>query len=140
MKLVIDSCVLVSGLDPADKFHSECLPLLDRIAGLDIQARCPVLVLAEVVCVLARRTKDQSLARLAYQRLSLLPSVNWLEVSLEAVEWACELGIRTGLKGADAIVLQVAEEQGIPLVTLVQEIKRKAPEGVWVYEPSEVLE
>lgn len=138
MKLVIDSSVFVSSLDPTDRFHSECSPLFKRLVDLEVQARCPVLVLAEVVCVIHRRTRDAEFARAAYQSLSLLPSINWLGVSLQAVEWACELGIRTGLRGADAIVLQVAEEYGMPLVTKDEEIKRRAPKGIPVFEPSEV--
>jgi predicted nucleic acid-binding protein len=42
------------------------------------------------------------------------------------------------LKGGDAIVLQVAEEFGVPLLTKDKEMKAKAPAGVLVFEPNEL--
>lgn len=46
------------------------------------------------------------------------------------------LAAKTGLKGGDAIVLQVAEQYGIPLVTRDKEVREKAPEGIFVSEPA----
>jgi len=45
------------------------------------------------------------------------------------------LGTQTGLKGGDALVLQVAEQYGIPLLTKDKELKAKAPKGIIVFEP-----
>jgi hypothetical protein len=36
-------------------------------------------------------------------------------------------------------VLQVAEQYGVPLVTMDREIRDKAPGGIFVLEPREVL-
>lgn len=71
-------------------------------------------------------------------RLVLLPSINWLDITLEVAEQACMLGAKTGLKGGDAIVLQVAERYGIPLVTKDKEMKEKAPRDILVFEPKDV--
>jgi predicted nucleic acid-binding protein len=67
-----------------------------------------------------------------------LPSINWFDVTLAVAERACLMGARTGLKGGDAIVLQVAEEYGIPLLTKDKEMKDKAPAGIIVYEPIDI--
>ncbi len=45
------------------------------------------------------------------------------------------LGVKTGLKGGDAIVLQVAEQYGIPILTKDREMKDKAPKGIFVFDP-----
>ena len=44
----------------------------------------------------------------------------------------------TGLKGGDALVLQVAEEFGVPMLTKDKEMKDKAPAGMIVFQPNEV--
>jgi predicted nucleic acid-binding protein len=48
------------------------------------------------------------------------------------------LGVKTGLRGGDAIVLQVAEQYGIPLLTKDKEMKERAPKGILVFDPMDV--
>jgi len=50
MKLVVDSNIFVSALDPKDSFHGECYPILKKILTFEIEAICPLLVLVEVTC------------------------------------------------------------------------------------------
>ncbi|MCI0488166.1 MAG: PIN domain-containing protein [Blastocatellia bacterium] len=138
MRLVIDSNIFISGLDPNDIFHSDCYPFFERMVNFEMEALCPVLVLVETVCVIRRRTNSEEAARNVYKSLTLLPSINWLDITLAVAERACLLGARTGLKGGDALVLQVAEEYGIPLLTKDKEMKNKAPAGILVFEPSDV--
>jgi len=135
MRLVIDSNIFISSLDPKDIFHSECYPIFERIIRFEIEALCPVLVLVETTCVIRRRTNNEEAARNIYRSLTSLPSINWLDIALAVAERACLLGARTGLKGGDTLVLQVAEEYGIPLLTKDKEMKAKAPAGILVYEP-----
>jgi predicted nucleic acid-binding protein len=138
MKLVVDSNILISSLDPTDVFHSECYPVFERILAFEIEALCPALVLVETACVIRRRTNSEDTAKRVYANLSVLPSINWLDITLVIAERACLVGAKTGLKGGDAIVLQVAEEFGVPLLTKDKEIKKKAPAGILVFEPNEV--
>ena len=138
MKLVIDSNIFVASLDPRDIFHAECLPVFEKILNLEFEALCPTIVLVETACVIRRRTGSEDIASKIYKNLALLPSINWLDVTLEVAERACMLGVKTGLKGGDAIVIQVAEQHGIPLLTKDREIKEKAPKGIFVFEPKEL--
>lgn len=138
MKLVIDSNIFVSSLDPKDTFHAECHPLFEKLLNLEIEAICPALVLVETTCVLRRRTGSEVLARRIYKNLSLLPAINWLDITLAVAERACLLGAKTGLKGGDAIILQVAEQFGVPLVTKDQEMHDKTPKGIFVFEPKDL--
>lgn len=138
MKLVFDSNIFVSSLDPNDVFHAECYPLFEKLVNFEIEAVCPALVIAETTCVLQRRTGNEVLARRIFKNLALLPAINWLDITLAVAERACLLGTATGLKGGDAIVLQVAEQYGIPLVTKDGEIKDKAPKGILTFEPKDI--
>ncbi len=138
MKFVVDSNVFVSSLDPNDLFHAECQPLFEKMLSFEIEALCPTLVLVETVCVLRRRTGSEDIARDIYKNLSALPSINWLDITVAVAERACMLGAKTGLKGGDAIVLQVAEQYGVPVVTKDKEIKSKAPTGILIFEPADV--
>lgn len=138
MKLVIDSNILISSLDPKDCFHAECYPIFKMILNFDIEGLCPALVLIETTCVLRRRTNDEDVAAAVYRNLARLPSLNWLDITLDVAERASMLGVKTGLRGGDAIVLQVAEQYGIPLLTKDKEMKEKAPKGILVFEPEDL--
>lgn len=111
--------------------------LFEKILTFEIEALCPSLVLVEVTCVLRRRTNSENLAVAIYKNLSQMPAINWLDITLEVAERASMLGAKTGLRGGDTIVLQVAEQYGIPLLTKDKEIKQKPPKGILVLEPSE---
>lgn len=139
MRFVIDSNIFISSLDPKDIFHDECYPIFEKILTFEIEALCPAIVLVEVVCVIRRRTNSEKLAVAVYKNLSQIPAINWLDINLEVAQRASFLGAKTGLKGADTIVLQVAEQYGIPLLTKDRELKQKAPKGILVFEPSEIL-
>ncbi len=103
MKLVIDSNILVSSLDPKDIFYSECYPIFERLLDFEIEALCPVIVLVETICALRRRTNSEETACGICKDLTLLPSINWLDINIEVAEKACIIGAKTGLKGGDAI-------------------------------------
>ena len=138
MKLVIDSNVFVSSLDPKDVFHTECVAIFERLLDLEIEAFCPVLVLVEITGVIRRRTNDESLALIVAEELTRLPAIHWVEMTHAAAKRACFLCASTGLKGGDAIVLQVADQYGIPLLTKDAEIAARSPKGILVVDPAEL--
>jgi predicted nucleic acid-binding protein len=138
MKLVVDSNIFVSSLDPKDKFHNECYPIFEKILTFEIEALSPSIVLVEVTCVLRRRTGSENIANEIYKNLSQMPGINWLDINLDVAQRASILCAKTGLKGGDAIILQVAEEYGVPLLTKGKEIKQKSPRYILVLEPSEI--
>ena len=138
MRLVVDSNIFISSLDPIDRFHSECYPIFEKILNFEIEVICPVLVLVETICALRRRTNNEKLAHDYYRNLAFLPSINWLDITIEVAEKSCMLGAKTGLRGGDAIILQVAEQYGVPILTKDKEINEKAPKGIMVFEPLDI--
>ncbi|MGC8783845.1 MAG: type II toxin-antitoxin system VapC family toxin [Armatimonadota bacterium] len=138
MRLVIDSNIFVSALDPNDVFHSDCYPVIERLLSREVEAVCPLLVLVEVTCVLRRRTGSEPLARSVLRSLLQWPSIEWLDITREAAEHAAALGARTGVRAGDALILRVAEQYDIPLLTKDKEMKQKRPESVQVIDTSDM--
>ena len=138
MRIVVDSCIFVSSLDRNDIFHSECYPIFEKIVNHEIGALCPAIVLAETICALRRKTNSEEIALRVYRNLAFLPGIKWLDININTVERACLLGVKVGLKGGDAIVLQVAEQYNIPLLTKDKEIKEKSPKHILVLDPTEL--
>lgn len=138
MKIVIDSNIFVSSLDPSDMFHNECWPIFQKLLKYELEALCPTLVLIETICVIRRRTNNNILSIKVYQNLIKIPSINWLDINIDVAVRACMLGSLTGLKGGDTVVLQVAEQYGIPLLTKDKEIKRKSPGEILIFEPADL--
>ncbi len=79
-----------------------------------MEALCPALVLVETTCVLRRRTNSEEIATAIYRNLARMPAVNWLDITIEVAQRASMLGARAALRGGDTIVLQVAEQYGVP--------------------------
>ncbi len=138
MKLVFDSNVFVSALDPNDMFHSECRPLFEKLLRFEVESVSPIWVLVEAASVLRRRVQSDVIVRHVWMNLARLPSIHWLEITSDAAERACEIVARTGLRAGDAIVVQVAEELGVPLVTKDKEFWRKRLPGVLLFQPGEL--
>lgn len=139
MRIAVDSNVFVSALDPKDVFHKECYSVLKKVLNLEIEVLSSVFNLLEIISVLRRRTKDPSLAFTTFHNLVKLPGIIWLPINIDVAEKAALLIIETGLKAGDAIILQIAEQYDIPLLTKDKEIKRKAPKSIHVYDPLEIF-
>lgn len=138
MRLVVDSNIFISSLDRQDLFHSECSAILAKLIHKQIKVVSPLIVWVETICILGRRMENKEVARRAYRDPAFQPAINWLELSAAEAEEACELGIQTGLKGSDALVVQVAIRSGLPLLTKDREIHAKAPATVQLFEPGDL--
>lgn len=138
MKIVIDTNVFVSSLDEKDIFYSKCYPIFEKILNCEIEALCPVLVLVETICAIRRRINNEIITQEIYNSLVDIPSIKWLDINFDITEKSCLLGIKTGLKGGDSLILQVAEQYGIPILTMDKEIKTKAPKNIFVFKPEDI--
>jgi predicted nucleic acid-binding protein len=138
VQVVLDTNIWVSGFDPEDPFHAECFPLMQKIFDGQIEVACPTLVLVETACTLFRRTRNSLLVKQIQQELVRKPSITWHEVSLAVARRACQLGMETGLKGGDAIILLAAKDLGLPLLTKDKEIQAKAPATIQILEPGDL--
>ena len=82
----------------------------------------PYSVLVEVVAAAFRRTKSRQFANTVQAQLLQIPSLHFLDLVKSRATQACELAVASGLRGMDALLLQVAQEMQATLVTLDDEL------------------
>ena len=86
----------------------------------------PYSVLVEVVAAIRRRTGSEHLALETQKMLEGLPSVSFVMLDGRSAAKACRIAAKTGLRGMDALVVQVAREYKAELITFDQEMLQKA--------------
>lgn len=126
MHLCIDSSVIVAALRRQEKYHLLALELLRKIKDQEHIAIEPYTVLVEVTAAIRRRTGSKELAIRVKNDLIALGSFRFVDLDTVSSSSAAEIAADIGVRGMDAIVIQVAKEFGIPLVTLDVEIIEKA--------------
>ena len=130
--LTVDSSVIVATLLQDEKRHQEAVEIWEKILAGKKYAVMPYSVKVEVVAAVRRRTGSEALALEIKQELSSLENVAFVNLDEDSTEKACILAAKTGLRGMDAIVVQVALEYGTELVSfdkeMVSKVSKLAPE------------
>jgi len=123
--ITLDSSVIIAALRRQEEKHSQCRSLMEKVKNAQYTAVQPYTVLVEVAAAIKRRTNSE---RLAIQVKNLLQSIATMNVELEALraDSAVEIAAKTGLRGMDAVVVQVAQEFDAILVTLDLEMVDRA--------------
>jgi predicted nucleic acid-binding protein len=125
-KLTIDSSVIISSLLENEPRHAEALRIWeDVIAGRDV-AIMPYSVFVEVAAAIRRRTNSEELAHKVKSELLAIENVSFVVLDQKAAEEAADLAIRTGVRGMDALVIQVAQEFATKLITFDDEMMKKS--------------
>jgi len=86
----------------------------------------PYSVLVEVVAAVRRRTGSEALAMEAKKELNSINAVSFVILDKEAADNAAVLAAKTGVRGMDALVIQVAKEYGTELISFDKEMMTKA--------------
>jgi len=126
--LTIDSSVIVSTLLANEPRHHEAVEIWNDVLVGKCYAIMPYSVLVEVVAAVRRRTGSESLAIEVKKELFLLENVAFVNLDDDAAEKASVLAAKTGLRGMDAIVVQVSLEYNTELVSFDKEMVRKVSE------------
>lgn len=116
--LTLDSSVIIAALRKQERKHSECRSLVERVKDGELVALEPYTVLVEVVAAVRRRTGDSDLASRVRNDLQDIETLNFLELTSVRSRLASEIAEEIGVRGMDAIVIQVAREFDIPLISL----------------------
>ena len=132
MDLTLDSSVIIAALRQEEPFHDLCKELLAQIRTGAHSATESAVVPVEVAAAIRRRTGSETLARRVRETLLRLPSLSLIELTRSRIESAARIAEKTGLRGMDAIIVQVAEEHRTILVTLDEEMAEKSKEIVSV--------
>ncbi len=118
--------MIVAALRRQEKDHLPALKLLRQIKDQEHIAIEPYTVLVEVVAAIRRRTGSKELATRVKDDLLALGTFRFVDLDAVSSSSAAGIAADIGVRGMDAIVIQVAKEFGIPLVTLDVEIIEKA--------------
>lgn len=119
--LTVDSSVFIAALRPTESLHDQCRQLFEHVIKGQYEVFVPYSVLVEVVAAAFRRTGSRQFARTVHSQLLQIPSIHFLDLVKSRASQACELAMASGLRGMDALVLQVAREMGTTLVSLDDE-------------------
>lgn len=131
----IDASVLISVLLPSDVHHQASRAWLARHLLNGGASILPALALAEVAGGLRRRTGRRVDTRRAVRHLLALPGVRIIEADQRLVWRAMLLAATVGLRGADAVYVATAHQEGMPLVTWDSDQSRRAGRLIAVYSP-----
>ena len=125
-RVTIDSSVVIASLLKSELRHNEALKIWERVlSGKDI-AIMPYSILVEVVAAVRRRTGSEDLAAAVKKELLETDSLSFVVLDAESAEHAADIAARTGVRGMDALVIQVAEEYDSHLITFDEEMLKKA--------------
>ena len=137
MKLVVDSAVFVAAFREEEPYSKEAFRLLERLQKGTHTVYLPVIVPIEVVAAIRRRTGNADFAQKVGEVLLALPDM--ILIDLTTFRMARYLGFagESGLSGMDSVIVGVAQEFGVPLVTLDKEIIEKGRRFVDIVEIDE---
>lgn len=128
-KVTIDSSVVIASLLKNESRHKEALNIWQKVLTGRQIAIMPYSVLIEVVAAIRRRTGSEELAMQIKDELMSTDSISFVILDSEAAEHAADIASKTGVRGMDAIVIQVAEEYETELISFDNEMVKKYQAG-----------
>ena len=137
--LTLDSSVIVASLREQEEKHVVCKHLLERVKNGEFVALEPYTVLVEVVAAIRRRTGSEHLAEMIKSGLENIDSITFLDIISSRADDAANIAKETGVRGMDAIVIQIAKEFGSPLVSLDMEMIERSKSVVTTVNIEDVV-
>lgn len=116
--LTLDSSIIVAALRKEEEKHEECKELLERIVKGEFIALEPYTVLVELVAAIRRRTGSEELSDRVKRDIENIDTIYFLELTKQRVDKAAKIAYKSGIRGMDAIVVQIAEENKSILLSL----------------------
>ncbi len=118
MKIVIDSSVFVAAFREDEPHSREAFAIIEKLEAGAIDVIIPVSIVIEVVAAIRRRTNNQELAQQVGEKILSYPTLSLIDIDTFRMAKFFELASESGLRGMDTIVVGVAREFGVTLVTL----------------------
>ena len=125
-RLTLDSSVIIASLLEKEPRHREALEIWSSILSGNNIAIMPYSVLAEVVAAIKRRTGSESLAMEVKEELLNVETISFVILDDKSAVEAADLAAKTGVRGMDALLIQVAKEFGTELVSFDEEVMSKS--------------
>jgi predicted nucleic acid-binding protein len=125
-RLTLDSSVIIASLLEKEPRHREALEIWSAILSGNNIAIMPYSVLVEVVAAVKRRTGSESLAMEVKEELLNVETISFVILDDKSAVEAADLAAKTGVRGMDALLIQVAKEFGTELVSFDEEMMSKS--------------
>jgi len=125
-RLTIDSSVIIASLLNNETRHQEAVRIWEDVLSGKNVAILPYSVLVEVVAAIRRRTGSKTLALQIKNELVMIDTVSFVALDDESAESAANIAAETGVRGMDALVIQVAQEFDAQLISFDEEMMEKA--------------
>ena len=136
--LTLDTSVIIAALRKQEEHYQACRAILEQVNdGLYIAVE-PYTVLVEIAAAIKRRTGSQKLSERVIKGVLSIDTIHFLDLDTARAKRAVEIAQRFGVRGMDAIVIQIAEEFGATLVSLDMEMLEKVKTLVQIKEPHKV--
>ena len=126
--VVVDSNVFIASLIEGDKFYKASIDFIEKMNNEELIFHISMIIPIEVSCAIARRIG----AKEAKESEEIIH--NWIkekkivvyELNEKRMNESQNYGTKYKLKGMDAIIVQLALELNIPLITFDNEIIERA--------------
>jgi predicted nucleic acid-binding protein len=125
-RLTLDSSVIIASLLINDPRHKEALEIWESVLSGKNFAIMPYSVLVEVVASIRRRTGSEKLALEVKHELLNIDTASFVVLDDKSAGEAAEFAARTGVRGMDALVIQVSKEFGTELISFDEEMILKS--------------
>jgi predicted nucleic acid-binding protein len=125
-KVTVDSSVIISSLLNNEHRHAEAFKIWEEVLKGKCLAFLPFSILVEVVAAIRRRTGSNRLALEVKKELLNLESISFVILDEDSADQAAEIAAEIGIRGMDAIVVQVAKEFGSKLISFDNEMIARA--------------
>jgi len=125
-RVTVDSSVIVSSLLTGESRHKEAIKIWEDVLKGKKYAIMPFSVLVEVVAAIRRRTGSEKLAKEVKKELINAGNTTFVIIDDRAAIEAADIAAKTGLRGMDAIVVQVAKDFDAELISFDNDMMKKA--------------
>jgi len=125
-RLTLDSSVIIASLLEKEPRHTEALEIWSTVLSGDNVSIMPYSVLVEVVAAIKRRTGSESLAMEVKEELLNVETISFVILDDKSAVEAADLAAKSGVRGMDALLIQVAKEFGTELVSFDEEMMSKS--------------
>lgn len=131
-RLTLDTSIFIAAIRTAEEKHALCKKLVQIIGDGGYEVIEPYTVLVEVGAAVKRRFGSSDAANAAVENLLLIEAITFEELVKYRAEEAAQIAAQNGLRGMDAVVVQIAKENNSSLVTLDEEMAERAGKMVAV--------
>jgi len=125
-RLTLDSSVIIASLLEKEPRHTEALEIWSTVLSGDSLAIMPYSVLVEVVAAIKRRTGSESLALEVKGELLDVETISFVILDDKSAVEAADLAAKTGVRGMDALLIQVAKEFETELISFHEDMMQKS--------------